>query len=76
MAAAPVLNIEKVKSSIRVDVSRAGSRNTPPKNGRKNRSMTRDEKPKSFRDYRNSYELVQFMRRTLNRLRGAGIYPR
>lgn len=32
--------------------------------------------PKTYRDYRNSYELVQLMRRTVNRLRGAGVYPR
>lgn len=31
--------------------------------------------PKSFRDYRNSYAFVQFLRRTVNRLRGAGLYP-
>lgn len=31
---------------------------------------------KSFRDYKNSYARVQFLRRTVNRLRGAGIYPR
>jgi len=35
-----------------------------------------NETPKSFRDYRNSYDLVQCMRRTVNRMRGAGIYPR
>lgn len=33
-------------------------------------------KPRSFREFRNSYATVQFMRRMVNRLRGAGIYPR
>lgn len=32
--------------------------------------------PKTFRSYRNSYALVQFMRNTVNRLRGLGLYPR
>lgn len=31
---------------------------------------------KSFRDYRNSFRLVQFMRRTVNRLRHGGLYPK
>jgi N-acetyl sugar amidotransferase len=31
---------------------------------------------KSFRDYRNSYGFVQFLRATVNRLRAWGIYPR
>jgi N-acetyl sugar amidotransferase len=31
---------------------------------------------KTFRDYRNSYGLVQFLRRTVNRLRALGLYPR
>ena len=31
---------------------------------------------KSFRDYRNSYAAVQLLRNTVNRLRGAGLYPR
>jgi len=31
---------------------------------------------KSFRDYRNSYGFVQFLRRTVNRLRAIGLYPR
>ena len=35
-----------------------------------------NQAPKSFRDYRNAYDFVQFMRRTVNRMRGAGIYPR
>lgn len=30
----------------------------------------------SFRDYRNSYAFVQFLRRTVNSLRRAGLYPR
>lgn len=32
--------------------------------------------PKTFREYDNSYALVQFMRNTVNRLRGLGLYPR
>jgi N-acetyl sugar amidotransferase len=31
---------------------------------------------KSFRDYRNSFGVVQFMRRTVNRLRQSGLYPK
>lgn len=31
---------------------------------------------KSFRDYRNSFGMVQFMRRTVNRLRHTGLYPK
>lgn len=31
---------------------------------------------KSFRDYRNTHSAVQFLRRTVNRLRKLGIYPR
>jgi N-acetyl sugar amidotransferase len=31
---------------------------------------------KSFRDYKHSYDIVQFLRRTVNRLRGAGLYPK
>lgn len=31
---------------------------------------------RSFRDYRNSFRLVQFMRRTVNRLRQSGLYPK
>lgn len=32
--------------------------------------------PRTFRDYRNSYAFVQLLRRTVNRLRRAGLYPR
>jgi N-acetyl sugar amidotransferase len=31
---------------------------------------------RTFRDFRNSYEFVQFLRRTVNRLRGRGLYPK
>jgi hypothetical protein len=31
---------------------------------------------RSFRDFRNSYEFVQFMRNTVNRLRRRGLYPK
>lgn len=31
---------------------------------------------KSFRDYSNSFGMVQFMRRTVNRLRHTGLYPK
>lgn len=31
---------------------------------------------RSFRDFRNSYALVQFLRRTVNRLRKRGMYPK
>lgn len=31
---------------------------------------------KSFRDYRNNFEAVEFLRRTVNRLRKAHLYPR
>ena len=31
---------------------------------------------KSFRQYRSSFTLVQALRNTVNRLRGAGWYPR
>lgn len=31
---------------------------------------------RSFRDYRNSYERVQFLRRSIDRLRGLGLAPR
>lgn len=31
--------------------------------------------PKSFRDYRNSFDRVQMLKRWVNRLRGAGMYP-
>jgi len=31
---------------------------------------------RSFRDFRNSYAFVQFLRRSVNRLRGRGLYPR
>ncbi len=31
---------------------------------------------RSFRDFRNSYAFVQFLRRTVNRLRGRGLYPK
>lgn len=32
--------------------------------------------PKSFRDYKNSFGFVEFLRNSVNRLRGAGLYPR
>ena len=32
--------------------------------------------PRSFRDYPNSYDFVQFLRRTVNTLRAGGLYPR
>lgn len=32
--------------------------------------------PKTFRDYRNSYGFVQLLKRWVNRLRGAGLYPK
>lgn len=31
---------------------------------------------KSFRDYRNNYDAVQFLRRSVNKLRKSGLYPR
>ena len=31
---------------------------------------------KSFRDFKNSYDFVQFLRRTINKLRELGFYPR
>lgn len=33
-------------------------------------------RPASFREYRNSYVFVQFMRTTVNKLRPIGLYPR
>ena len=32
--------------------------------------------PKSFRDYKNSYHFVQFLRKSINRLRAFGLYPK
>lgn len=31
---------------------------------------------RSFRDYKNSYDFVQFLRRTVNKLRSMGVYPK
>ncbi len=31
--------------------------------------------PRTFRDYRNSYGFVQLLKRWVNRLAGAGLYP-
>jgi N-acetyl sugar amidotransferase len=35
-----------------------------------------EAKPRTFRDYRNSYGFVQFLRRTVNYLRQTGLYPK
>ena len=32
--------------------------------------------PKTFRDYRNSFERMEFMRNSVNWLRGKNLYPR